>query len=49
VSGVLVATVPLDDRVSFYARAGDWFATGCLGSVLLLGLGLRLARRRKPT
>jgi apolipoprotein N-acyltransferase len=47
VSGVLVATVPLDERVSFYARHGDWFAGGCLLAVSLLGLTLTLTRRRQ--
>jgi apolipoprotein N-acyltransferase len=48
VSGVLVATVPLDDRASFYARHGDWFAGICLVSVFLLGLALTMTRRRRP-
>jgi apolipoprotein N-acyltransferase len=48
VGGLLAATVPLDDRVSVYARYGDWFATSCLASVLLLGVGLTLTRRSKP-
>jgi apolipoprotein N-acyltransferase len=47
-SGVLVATVPLDDRVSFYARHGDWFAGACLVSILVLGVVLTLTRRRQP-
>ncbi len=46
-AGVLVATVPLDDRVSFYATFGDWFAAGCLALVLLLGVWLMLTRRSK--
>jgi apolipoprotein N-acyltransferase len=48
VSGVLVATVPLDDRVSFYAHHGDWFAGICLAAVLVLGLALYFTRRRRP-
>src|SRR5262249_42646212 len=47
-SGVVVATVPLDDRASFYARHGDWFAAACLVSVLVLGLALTVTRRRQP-
>jgi apolipoprotein N-acyltransferase len=48
VSGVLVATVPLDDRVSFYARQGDLFAAACLAAVLVLAVALRITRRRQP-
>jgi apolipoprotein N-acyltransferase len=42
-AGVLVATIPLDARESFYARHGDWFAAGCAGGVLasLVVVGLR--------
>jgi apolipoprotein N-acyltransferase len=29
VPGVLLATVPLDDRVSLYAYGGDWLPCGC--------------------
>jgi len=29
VAGVLLATVPLDDRKSFYARCGDWLPETC--------------------
>ncbi len=45
-AGVILARVPLDGRVSFYARHGDLFAGSCLGLVLVLGLGLTLTRRR---
>jgi apolipoprotein N-acyltransferase len=45
-AGVILARVPLDDRVSFYARHGDLFAGSCLGVVFVLGLGLRMTRRR---
>jgi apolipoprotein N-acyltransferase len=29
VHGVLIATIPLDDRLSLYAWAGDWLPSGC--------------------
>ena len=45
VAGVLVASMPLDQRGSLYARWGDWFALGC-GGVLLLCLGAICFRRR---
>jgi apolipoprotein N-acyltransferase len=48
VSGVLLASVPLDDRVSFYAHHGDWFAGTCLAAVLAGGLILTLRRRSRP-
>jgi apolipoprotein N-acyltransferase len=44
VPGVLVATVPLDDRVSLYAHYGDWLPWGC---AVLIGAGL-LWRRPRP-
>ena len=37
------------ERVSFYARFGDWFACVCLASVVLLGMGLTVTRRSKAT
>lgn len=40
VSGVLLATVPIDNRTSLYARWGDWVPLGCWG-VLLVGCLLR--------
>jgi apolipoprotein N-acyltransferase len=43
VPGVLLATVPLDDRVSLYARWGDWLPWACWG---LVALGLAWARLR---
>jgi apolipoprotein N-acyltransferase len=43
--GVLLATVPLDTRTSFYARCGDWLPWSCWG---LLGVCGVAALRRKP-
>ena len=37
VQGVLLATVPIDHRGSFYAQWGDWFPWACW---LVIGLGL---------
>jgi apolipoprotein N-acyltransferase len=37
VPGVLLASVPIDHRVSFYARWGDWFPWTC---ALVVGIGL---------
>jgi apolipoprotein N-acyltransferase len=44
VPGVLLATIPLDDRVSLYARWGDWLPWACWG---VLGLGLAWVLVRK--
>jgi apolipoprotein N-acyltransferase len=44
VPGVLIATVPLDDRVSLYARWGDWLPWACWAVV---GLGIAWALVRK--
>jgi len=44
------ATVPLDQRSSFYARTGDWFPVGCavlLGFGVLAGLGRGFGSRAK--
>jgi len=41
VHGVLIASVPIDHRVSLYARLGDWLPWGCwlvLGAGVVLGL-----------
>jgi apolipoprotein N-acyltransferase len=49
VPGVLIANLPIDRRVSPYARIGDWLAWGCwlvLGAGVILGL-LR-GRRAAP-
>ena len=42
--------LPIDTRVTFYSRHGDWFATGCvvlLVAAVLWPLGSRLARRHQ--
>jgi apolipoprotein N-acyltransferase len=44
VSGVLLATIPIDSRGSLYARWGDWFAISCGGVLLLTLIVLRLTR-----
>jgi apolipoprotein N-acyltransferase len=44
VAGVLLVNIPIDSRSSFYARWGDWFASGCGGMLLLTLIGLRLQR-----
>jgi hypothetical protein len=35
VAGVLLAVIPIDHRVSLYARWGDWLPWACWGAVLL--------------
>ena len=46
VPGTLLATIPLDNRYSFYARYGDWLPWSCWS---LLATGLLFARfRRNP-
>jgi apolipoprotein N-acyltransferase len=47
VPGVLLAVVPLDDRVSLYARWGDWLPWACWG-VVGLGLLVGWVRPRGP-
>jgi apolipoprotein N-acyltransferase len=37
-NGVLVDSIPLDNRTSFYLRHGDWFAAGCGVLAALAGL-----------
>lgn len=44
---VIVDTVPLDDRTSFYTRHGDWFALGCVAITLWL-LAIALVQRQPP-
>ncbi len=44
VPGVLLASIPLDDRTSLYARWGDWLPWACWGVV---ALGLWRARPRR--
>jgi apolipoprotein N-acyltransferase len=47
VGGVLVATVPIDERTSLYILLGDWFAWLCW-AVVGGGLAWGLLRRRQP-
>ncbi|MFO0926873.1 MAG: apolipoprotein N-acyltransferase [Gemmataceae bacterium] len=47
-AGVLLARVPLDNRVSFYARRGDLFALLTLGTVACLLIASRFRRRATP-
>jgi apolipoprotein N-acyltransferase len=44
--GILKATVPIDDRFSFYVLAGDWLPIGCWAAILG-GAGWAYWRRRK--
>jgi apolipoprotein N-acyltransferase len=44
-SGVLKAVVPIDQRATLYAVAGDWLPIGCW-AILLGSGGWALARRR---
>jgi hypothetical protein len=30
-AGWFVDRLPIDDRVTFYSRHGEWFANGCAG------------------
>jgi len=47
-SDVLLAEAPLDDRVSFYSRWGDWLGQSCLASTIgLLVLGTFASRRKR--
>jgi apolipoprotein N-acyltransferase len=51
VPGVLLADVPLDDRVSLYARWGDWLPWACwflVGAAVLGALGKRWRRVAAP-
>jgi apolipoprotein N-acyltransferase len=51
-NAVLIDSIPLDNRSSFYLRHGDWFAAGCGGLAALAGLlalaSGTIARRRRP-
>ena len=52
VPGVLLAPIPIDDRVSLYARWGDWLPWMCwivIGGVFVLAIARRIARRRAAT
>jgi apolipoprotein N-acyltransferase len=49
VPGVLLAVIPIDNRVSFYARWGDWLPWLCwitIGSALSWAIVRRMARPR---
>jgi len=45
-AGVLLAQVPIDNRGSFYAVAGDWLPIGC-GGLVLGAIAWSMARRRR--
>jgi apolipoprotein N-acyltransferase len=45
VPGVLIASIPVDHRVSPYTRFGDWLAWGC-SLVVAVGLVVGFVRRR---
>jgi apolipoprotein N-acyltransferase len=45
-SGVLSATVPLDDRISLYSRSGDWLGRSCL-AILIGFLPLALVKQAR--
>jgi apolipoprotein N-acyltransferase len=47
VAGVLLATIPIDDRTSLYSRWGDWLPWTCW-AVLAAGIVLGIRRRRAP-
>ncbi|OHB68646.1 MAG: apolipoprotein N-acyltransferase [Planctomycetes bacterium RBG_13_62_9] len=49
-TGWFLDKMPIDTRVTFYSRHGEWFATGCAAAfvtALVWPLGARLIRRRK--
>jgi apolipoprotein N-acyltransferase len=49
-AGWFMDRLPIDKRVSFYSRHGEWFAGGCAAvfvAALLWPLSLRLARRER--
>src|SRR5262249_16684646 len=48
VAGVLEAVIPVDDRTSLYARAGDWLPWTCW-SALAVALFAASVRRLRPT
>jgi apolipoprotein N-acyltransferase len=45
VPGVLMAAIPIDQRVSLYALWGDWLGWGCLAA---MALGLVWSKLRRP-
>ena len=48
VPGVLFATIPLDERTSFYARWGDWLVGLCALVLVVCLISLRLRRSAAP-
>jgi apolipoprotein N-acyltransferase len=46
VSGVLLATIPLDDRTSLYAHWGDWLPWSCWGLVVAAWVATVVRGRR---
>jgi apolipoprotein N-acyltransferase len=49
-TGWFLDRMPIDRRVTFYSRHGEWFATGCAAvfvTVVLWPLGARLVRRQR--
>ncbi len=49
-AGWFLDRLPIDKRVTFYSRHGEWFADGCAAvfvAALAWPLGVRLARRRR--
>ncbi len=50
IEDVLTATVPLDDRTTYYSRWGDWLGLSCLAVTIgLVPMGLvRKAKARRP-
>ncbi|WP_435016106.1 apolipoprotein N-acyltransferase [Tundrisphaera sp. TA3] len=46
--GVLIASVPLDDRVALYSRWGDWVGLSCLAATIgMIPLGYARPRLRR--
>ena len=48
-AGWFLDRLPIDKRVTFYSRHGEWFADGCavlFAAALVWPLGTRLVRRR---
>jgi apolipoprotein N-acyltransferase len=45
ITGVLLATVPIDSRTSLYARWGNWLPWSCWGFIAVVGV-LAVVRRR---
>lgn len=47
-NAVLVDTIPLDNRTSFYTKYGDWFAGTCCFCALFVFFMAILTRKRNP-